>query len=279
MKAHEYSRRDFVQISLASALGRCLPMAATLAMAASRNAPRRASSCGWPAPESDRHLGPQARPKNGGPSRRSPRRSRGYGSVSTSETRRGRQGLGIIRSMSTKEGEHAVPRSCCTPDSCRTMRWHTRHRVSVRQGLGDPDHDLPSYVNRIAPGRIRKHGAGFLGSAVRADGHFRISENPNARAILTIDYLMPTDASRRRPGSPAETAHRAAGGFAKRHGGSQPSPTAALTERPAHDDNQARGAFRLEEESPSYETRTARNRFGRGCLAGPPGCGARRVLR
>src|SRR6516165_4905090 len=56
--------------------------------------------------------------------------------------------------------------------------------------LGDPDADLPSYVT-VSPGGFGSFGAGFLGPQFAPMAVSGISDNPNSRANLTIDFLKP----------------------------------------------------------------------------------------
>src|SRR5207248_6803408 len=101
--------------------------------------------------------------------------------------------LGIIRSMTTKEGEHGRA----------TQLLHTGQLPSEQvaypavgslfaKHLGDPEHDLPSYIT-ISPGGPggNNFGAGFLGPQYAPMAVSGISDNPNARANLSIDYLKP----------------------------------------------------------------------------------------
>src|SRR5207249_882928 len=101
-----------------------------------------------------------------------------------------------------------------------------------------------------------------------------ISDNPNSRANLTIDYLKPD-----KPVSSSDQDTRQKllaelqGDFARRHGGPATAAHAA-TYRKAQRmiETEARGAFRLEEEKAKLRDAYGRNRFGQGCLL------ARRLL-
>src|SRR5262249_8610275 len=134
--------------------------------------------------------------------------------------------------------------------------------------LGDPDADLPSYVTVSPPGGIGNLGAGFLGPQYAPMAVSGTSDNPNSRANLTTDYLKPEKAV---AASDQDTRQKLladlAGDFAKRYGGSAAAAHAA-TYRKAQRmiETEARGAFRLEEESAKLRDAYGRNRFGQGCL-------------
>src|SRR5207302_8671354 len=100
--------------------------------------------------------------------------------------------LGVIRSMTTREGEHGRA----------TQLLHTGQLPGgpvdypalgsmVAKCVGDPDHDLPGYVTvnpSMFGGRV---GAGFLCPQYAPMAVSGISDSPNARADLTIDDLKP----------------------------------------------------------------------------------------
>src|SRR5262249_21611370 len=101
--------------------------------------------------------------------------------------------LGVIRSMTTREGEHGRA----------TQLLHTGQLPGgpvdypalgsmVAKHLGDPDPDLPGYIS-ITPSMFGGGGvgAGSLGPQYAPMAVSGISDNPNARANLTIDDLKP----------------------------------------------------------------------------------------
>jgi uncharacterized protein (DUF1501 family) len=101
-----------------------------------------------------------------------------------------------------------------------------------------------------------------------------ISDNPNARANLTIDYLKPDKAV---AASDQEVRRQLLaelqGDFKKRHGGDATAAHAASYRKAQRMvDTEARGAFRLDEEPAKLRDAYGRNRFGQGCLL------ARRLL-
>src|SRR5262249_34763526 len=140
--------------------------------------------------------------------------------------------------------------------------------------LGDPEHDLPSYIT-ISPGGIMNGiGAGFLGPLYAPMAVSGISDNPNARANLSIDYLKPDrpvaadDQDVRR-----QLLNELQGDFEKRYGGSATKAHAAAYRKAQRMiDTEAKGGFRLDEEPAKLRDAYGRNRVGQGCLL------ARRLL-
>src|SRR5262245_20986417 len=272
MKARDFSRRDFVRISLASAFGAvAFPWLPTLAAADKQ--PGKACIVLWmsggPSQTDTWDLKPDH--KNGGPSKETATAVPGLRiSEHLPKLAAAAKDLGILRSMTTKEGEHARA----------TQLLHTGQLPSevvaypaigslFAKELGDPDHDLPSYVT-VSPGGPggNNFGAGFLGPQYAPMAVSGISDNPNARANLTIDYLKPdrpvaaTDQDVRR-----QLLSDLQGDFEKRYGGSATAAHAAAYRKAQRMiDTEARGAFRLEEETAKLREAYGRNRFGQGCL-------------
>jgi uncharacterized protein (DUF1501 family) len=178
--------------------------------------------------------------------------------------------LAIIRGMSTQEGEHGratqllhtgqLPNDAVAYPALGSM---------LAKELGEPEHDLPSYVSVSPAGGFGANiGAGFLGPLYAPMAVSGISDNPNARANLTIDYLKPertvasTDQETRR-----SLLAELQADFEKRYGG--PAAAAHATSyRKAQRmiDTEARGAFRLDEEPSKLRDSYGRSRFGQGCL-------------
>src|SRR5207244_792110 len=158
----EYSRRDFVRMSVASALGAAAcPWLPRLAAAAGKK-PAKACIVLWmsggPSQTDTWDLKPGH--KNGGPSKEMATAVPGLRiSEHLPKLAASIKELGIIRSMTTKEGEHARA----------TQLLHTGQLPSevvaypalgsmLAKELGDPDNDLPNYVTVSPPG-----GFGNLG--------------------------------------------------------------------------------------------------------------------
>jgi len=177
--------------------------------------------------------------------------------------------LGIIRSMTTKEGEHGRA----------TQLLHTGQLPSeavaypalgsmLAKEIGDPEHDLPGYITIASGGLNANIGSGFLGPQFAPMAVSGISDNPNARANLSIDYLKPA-----KPVAPTDQDVRRElladlqGDFEKRYGGAATKAHAANYRKAQRMiDTEARGGFRLEEEPAKLRDAYGRNRFGQGCM-------------
>src|SRR5262245_47897531 len=272
MKTHDYTRRDFVRMSLASAFGAAAcPWLPRLAAAGDKKATRACIvlwMAGGPSQTDTWDLKPGH--KNGGPSKETATAIPGLRISEHLPKLAGlAKHLGIIRSMSTKEGEHGRA----------TQLLHTGQLPNdavaypalgslFAKELGDPDHDRPSYVTVSPPGGIGNIGAGFLGPQFAPMAVSGISDNPNSRANLTIDYLRPE-----KPVSSSDQETRQKlladlqGDFARRHGGpATAAHTAMYRKAQRMIETEARGAFRLEEERAKLRDAYGRNRFGQGCL-------------
>ncbi|MDB5309135.1 MAG: hypothetical protein JWO38_3337 [Gemmataceae bacterium] len=274
MAAREFSRRDFVRTSVAGAFGAAAcPWLPGLAAAAGKK-PAKACIVLWmsggPSQTDTWDLKPDH--KNGGPSRETATAVPGLRiSAHLPKLAAAAKDLGIIRGMTTKEGEHGRA----------TQLLHTGQLPSevvdypalgslFAKKLGDPDHDLPSYITISpgGPGQGGNVGAGFLGPQYAPMAVSGISDNPNARANLTIDYLKPdkpvaaTDQDVRR-----QLLADLQGDFEKRHGGAATKAHAANYRKAQKMiDTEAKGAFRLDEEPAKLRDAYGRTRFGQGCL-------------
>jgi len=231
MNVHEFSRRDFVRISLASAFGAAAcPWLPRLAAVAGRRPAKRCIvlwMAGGPSQTDTWDLKPGHR--NGGPSREMATPVAGLRiSEHLPKLAGSIRDLAVIRSMTTKEGEHGRA----------TQLLHTGVLPSevvaypalgslLAKELGDPEADLPGYVT-ISPPALGNLGAGFLGPQYAPMSISGISDNPNARANLTIDDLRPE-----RPVAARDQDIRRRlladmqGDFAKRHGGAAAAAQAA----------------------------------------------------
>src|SRR5947208_12279059 len=163
----DYSRRDFVRMSLASAFGAAAcPWLPRLAAAADKKATKACIvlwMSGGPSQTDTWDLKPEH--KNGGPSKETSTPVAGLRiSEHLPKLASAARDLGIIRTMSTKEGEHGRA----------TQLLHTGQLPSdavaypalgslLAKELGDPDQDLPSYVTVSPPPLFGGIGAGFLG--------------------------------------------------------------------------------------------------------------------
>ena len=280
MAFREFSRRDFERMCLASAFGAAAcPWLPRLAAAAGK---KPAKSCivlwmsGGPSQTDTWDLKPGH--KNGGSSKETATAVPGVRfSEHLPKLAAAAKDLALIRSMTTKEGEHQRA----------TQLLHTGQLPSeaiaypalgsmLSKVLGDPELDLPGYITISpgGPGGQGGAGAGFLGPQYAPMAVSGISDNPNARANLSIDYLKSdrpvaaNDQDVRR-----QLLNDLQGDFEKRYGGAATKAHAASYRKAQKMiDTEARGGFRLEEEPGKLRDAYGRNRFGQGCLL------ARRLL-
>ena len=279
MNLREFTRRDFVRMSVASALGAAAcPWLPRLAAAAG---PKPAKACivlwmsGGPSQTDTWDLKPDH--KNGGPSKEMVTGVPGLRiSENLPKLAANIKDLGIIRSMTTKEGEHGRATQLLHTGQLPTdaVAYPAIGSLLAKE-LGDPDADLPSYVT-VSPGGPGGNniGAGFLGPQYAPLAVSGISDDPNARANLTIDYLKPdktiaaADQDTRR-----KLLEELQGDFQKRYGGAAAAAQEASYRKAQRMvDTEARGAFRLDEEPAKLRDSYGRNRFGQGCVL------ARRLL-
>jgi uncharacterized protein (DUF1501 family) len=277
MIAREFGRRDFLRMSLASAFGAAAcPWLPGLAAAAGKK-PSKACIVLWmsggPSQMDTWDLKPDH--KNGGPFKEIATAVPG---VRISEhlpklAAAGKE-LGIIRSMTTKEGEHNRATQLLHTGQLPTdaVAYPALGSLLAKE-IGDPDHDLPSYVTISTRGQ-NELGSGFLGPLYAPLAVSGISDDPNSRANLSIDHLKPN-----RPiGGSDQDARRKLltemqDDFGKRYGGTAAAAHAASYRKAQRMvDTEAHGAFRLDQEPAKLREAYGRNRFGQGCLL------ARRLL-
>jgi uncharacterized protein (DUF1501 family) len=272
MIGREFTRRDFHRISLASAFGAAAcPWLPRLAAAADAK-PAKACIVLWMSggPSQTDTWDLKTESKNGGPYKELATAVPGIKiSEHLPKLAAAAKDLGIIRSMTTKEGEHGRATQLLHTGQLpsEAVAYPALGSLWAKQ-LGDPEHDLPGYVT-ISPGGFGANiGAGFLGPQFAPMAVSGVSDNPNARANLSIDYLKPdravaaTDQDERR-----KMLADLQGDFEKRHGGAAAKAHAAAYRKAQRMiDTEAKGGFRLDEEPAALRDRYGRNRFGQGCL-------------
>ncbi|MGE5191991.1 MAG: DUF1501 domain-containing protein [Deltaproteobacteria bacterium] len=273
----EYSRRDLLRISVASALGVSysgwLGWLARSSLAGPSGGGARQRSCillwmnGGPSQLDTFDLKPGH--KNGGP----------YQEIATAVpgirisehlpgiAKQARE-MAIIRSMSSKEGDHG--------QATHMMLTGYREQEAVRypelgsiisKELGKPDNELPNFVS-VSPFRFSNAGAGFLGPQYAPLLVTGDSDNPQARANMSVENLMPA-----KGGDLASLQSRfellefVQGEFNRRYKGESAVSHKANYERAVRMvKSQARSAFKLEDEPAALRDAYGRNRFGQGCL-------------
>ena len=173
--------------------------------------------------------------------------------------------LAIIRSLSTTEGEHGLATQLMlTGYQSRNaaVRYPSLGSLMSKE-LGRDDSDLPNFIS-LSP--MRMVDAGFLGPNYAPLTVSGASDDPNARANLSLEDLKPPTGSNPQAlkdqfgilrfmqqefggTSDAAKAHQASYNKAMR-----------MVE------TQGRKAFQLDEEKPELRDAYGRNRFGQGCL-------------
>jgi hypothetical protein len=269
----DFDRRDFLKFGLAGALGVSfsgwLPR---LARAIEGQQTNRACILLWMAGGASQTDTFDLKPghKNGGPFKEFATTVPG---IRISEHLPGlasqMKDLAIIRSMSTTEGDHQRG----------TRLMMTGYRPSgggidypvlgsiVAKELGRRDNELPNFIS-LSPFRFAELGAGFLGpdySPLTVSG---ASDDPSARANLSIENLAP--AASARPQS-METRFRLLDfiheEFSGQYGGEAVSAHRANYQRAMRMvRTQAKAAFKLDDEPEDLRDAYGRNRFGQGCL-------------
>ncbi len=268
-----FSRRDFLGMSLASVLGVSysgwLPR---LARAAAETPAAKNKACillwmgGGPSQTDTFDLKPGH--ANGGPFKEMQTAVDG---IRISEHLPGvakqMKDLAIIRSLTTKEGEHGLATQLMlTGYQPRqdAVRYPSLGSLLSKE-LGREDNDLPNFVS-LSP--MRMVDAGFLGpnySPLTVSGQ---SNDPNARANLTLEDLAP-------PRGRGEIAMKnqfdilrfMQKDFADQHtADAVKAHQASYAKAMRMVETQARKAFELEQEKPELRDAYGRNRFGQGCL-------------
>jgi hypothetical protein len=268
----EFSRRDLMKISLASAFGVSYSgWLSSLARAASGEPRQRACIVLWmnggPSQLDTFDLKPGH--KNGGP----------YTEIDTSvpgirisehlpEIARHAHEMAIIRSMSSKEGDHG--------QATHMMLTGYREQEAVRypelgsiisKELGKPDNELPNFVS-VSPFRFSNAGSGFLGPQYAPLLVTGDSDNPQARANMSVENLMPP-----KGGNLASLQSRfelldfIQAEFNRKYKGESALSHRANYERAVRMvKSQAKAAFKLEDEPAALRDAYGRSRFGQGCL-------------
>ncbi|MAG92361.1 MAG: hypothetical protein CMJ48_01220 [Planctomycetaceae bacterium] len=269
------SRRDWLRMSLGSALGvSASGWFPTFARAAGQKP--NVKSCillwmsGGPSQTDTFDLKPGH--KNGGPFKQIETSVPG---IRVSEhlpgVARQMKDLALIRGMSTSAGDHQrgtqLMLSGYRPGQA-ALKYPTLGALVAKE-LGRPNSDLPSFVSISPLGfAVRAGGAGFLGPQFAPLVVSGESNDPQARANLSIENLAPPrgvsteliqdrlkilrflqDEFRARSTSRSVASHRA-----------NYDRAARMVE------SQARHAFRLSEETNALRDKYGRTQFGQGCL-------------
>ncbi|SFH74280.1 DUF1501 domain-containing protein [Planctomicrobium piriforme] len=269
----DFDRRDFLRFSLAGALGVShsgwLPR---LAQAAGEQQIPKACILLWmsggPSQTDTFDLKPGH--ANGGPVKPI---STSVPGVQISENLPGlakqMQDLAIIRSLTSSEGDHQR--------GTQLMLTGYRPRAEavsypvlgslLTKELGSGDQDLPGFVS-ISSFRFAQMGAGFLGPKYAPLSVSGQSNDPTARANLTIENLRPpTGLNADSMENRFELLQSLQQDFRREHVAESTAAHQANYERAMRMvRTEAKSAFRLDQEADPLRDAYGRNRFGQGCL-------------
>jgi hypothetical protein len=268
-----FERRDFLKFGLAGALGVSysgwLPR---LARAVEGAAPGKSCILLWMSggPTQTDTFDPKPEHANGGPTKAVATSVPG---ITIGEHLPGlaqqMQDLAIIRGLTSTEGDHQRG----------TQLMMTGYRPTgavvnypvlgslISKELGRPDNDLPNFVS-VSPFRLAQLGAGFLGPQYAPLTVSGQSDDPSARANLTIENLLPPSGVGRDSMEDRfsllkfleeEFVTVRTAESAESHGANYERAMRMVR-------TEAKGAFRLDEEPDELRDAYGRNRFGQGCL-------------
>ena len=268
-----FSRRDFLGMSVASALGVSfsgwLPKLAAAAAAAPAAKPKACILLwmnGGPSQTDTFDLKPGH--ANGGPYKEIQTAAPGVRiSQHLPGVAKQMKDLAIIRSLTTTEGEHGLATQLM-------LTGYQPRQAAVQypslgsllsKELGRDDSDLPNFVS-LSP--MRLGDAGFLGpnySPLIVSGQ---SDDPNTRANLALEDLAPP---RGKSGETVknqfEIQRKMQQMFAAKFGGdASKAHEASYAKAMRMVETQARKAFELGQEKEELRDAYGRNRFGQGCL-------------
>ena len=277
MSHGQFTRRDFVSLSLASAFGvsysgwlpRMVRAAEVAEAVGKHNAFILLWMAGGPTQTDTFDLKPEH--PNGGPSKSIETAVSG---IHISEHLPGvakqMQDLAIIRSLTTAEGDH----------DRATRLMLTGHRPGQEgvnypslgsmfaKELGDETNDLPHYIS-VAPMRFGDSGGpGFLGPNYAPLIVSGDSNDPEARANLSIENLKaPVGVSKESMEKRFEISKFLQEDFSKSAKSPSTKSHKANFERARRMiESNAKGAFKLDEEPAALRDKYGRSRFGQGCL-------------
>jgi hypothetical protein len=280
MSTNRLSRRDWLRLSAAGALGPCVSgWFANLARAAAAAPARPQKSCillwmnGGPSQLDTFDLKPGH--ANGGPFKPIATRVPG---ITVSEhfpkIARFMDHMAVIRSLHSKEGDHGratyLLRTGYLPQG--PIRYPSIGAL-VSKELGEERSELPNFVS-IAPFRVLNEGAygsGFLGPnhaplvvGERAGGP---GQNNADQALRVQDMTPPGSVGKEHTNARIELLRQAQRDFLARH-----TDAPALSHQSAYDravrlmQTTAGKAFDLAQEKASVRDAYGRNLFGQGCL-------------
>ncbi len=274
MAGHNFSRRDWMQLSLASAFGvSCSGWIPRLANAALKSETPRSCILLWMSggPSQLDTFDPKPDHDNGGPLETIATSAPG---IHVSEYLPGiakqMQDLAIIRDMNTAEGDHGRgTQLMMTGYKPNPATAYPSLGSMLSKELGPPDNELPNYVSLSSGLRnAQVRGAGFLGPQYAPLVVSGNSANPAARANLSIENLAPpVGVTKEVMSNRFKALSLLQGEFSKRYDSEAATAHRSNAERAARMiESQAKNAFQLSEEANELRDAYGRNRFGQGCL-------------
>lgn len=266
----KFSRRDMLRIATASAAGfSCSGLLPALAAATEGKKPAKSCILLWMAggPSQLETLDPKPGHKNGGPTKSIQTAVPG---IEICDNLPGiaqqMADVSLIRSMKTREGDHGRATQLMMTGH-RPMGGNVSYPVlgsMVAERLMADDSKLPGFV-AVSPFRLNGLGSGFLGPRYSALNVSGASNDPSARANLTIENLTPSGTNRDQLSDRQHLLSLVRAGV----------PEAAIAVQKHESvygqamrmvETEAEGAFRLEEEPSVLRDAYGRSRFGQGCL-------------
>ncbi len=268
-RGDRFSRRDIFQIAAASLGGiSCSGWLPRLAHAAQGKRPAKACILLWMAggPSQLETLDPKPGHRNGGPTKAI---STAVPGIELSENlpllAKQMRDVALIRSMKTREGDHGRATQLMQT-GYRPMGGAIEYPVlgsMVAQRMDPEQSPLPSFVS-IAPFRLGNLGSGFLGprySPLLVSG---ASNDPTARANLTVENLEPVG-GREVLDQRQQLLNMIRSGVA-RDAVSAEKHAAVYDQAMRMVQTRGEGAFDLDEEPAELRDAYGRSRFGQGCL-------------
>jgi hypothetical protein len=178
--------------------------------------------------------------------------------------------LAVIRSMQSAEGDHGLATKLMSTGYRQVAGAldYPALGAIVAKELGRDDDMLPGFVS-ISPFRFGDSGgAGFLGPNYAPLTVTGASDNPDARANLSIENLAPagtvSQASLKKRFEILDYLQK---DFGKKVGGTSAAAHRANVEKARRMiESKAKQAFQLEDEPAALRDAYGRNRFGQGCL-------------
>ncbi|MEX2137870.1 MAG: DUF1501 domain-containing protein [Pirellulales bacterium] len=269
----EYTRRDLMRLSLASALGvSCSGWLPSLARAAAERKNGRACILLWMngGPSQTDTFDPKPDHDNGGPVKTIQTAVPG---IQISEYLPGvskeMKNLAIIRSLTSREGDHGrATQLMLTGYRPQPATDYPSLGSLIAKELGDSSSELPNYIS-LSPVRFAQAGGpGFLGPQFAPLVVSGNSSDTRARANLNIENLAPpAEVGLGGMKSRLQVLDLLQSEFSSRYESEASRAHRANVERTARMiESQAKNAFKLDEEPDEIREAYGRNRFGQGCL-------------